>query len=246
MRFVVFALLSVCIGNGLHAQELKQVLRGSVTDKQVKNALVGATVVLTPSDPTMAAFTDANGNFRFDNVPVGNYTITVTYLGYKPSVIPNVLVNSGKETVMTIDMEESVVKISEVVIQADKRKDLPINEMSTVSTRTFSVEETQRYAASVNDPGRMVTSYAGVVAPDDGNNRIVIRGNAPNGLLWRMEGIDIPNPNHFSDVGTSGGGISILSSALMANSDFSTGAFAAEYGNALSGVFDLKLRKGNN
>ncbi|HZG00469.1 MAG TPA: TonB-dependent receptor, partial [Chitinophagales bacterium] len=246
MRFVILLVLAMCMSHLSHSQTLTQVLRGSVVDKQVKNTLVGATVVITPSDPTLAAFTDAAGVFRFDNVPVGNYTITVTYLGYKPSVLPNVLINSGKETVLTIEMEEAVVKMNEVIIQADKRKDLPLNEMSTVSTRTFSVEETQRYAASVNDPGRMVTSYAGVIAPDDGNNRIVIRGNAPNGLLWRMEGIDIPNPNHFSDVGTSGGGISILSSALMANSDFSTGAFAAEYGNALSGVFDLKLRKGNN
>lgn len=246
MRILMFSLLCTFIGNVLHAQQLKQVVRGSVVDKQVKNALVGATVVVTPSNPTLATFTDANGNFRFDDVAVGNYTVTITYLGYKPFVIPNVLVSSGKETILSIEQEEAVVKINEVIIQADKRKDLPLNEMSTVSTRTFSVEETQRYAAAVNDPSRMVTSYAGVVAPDDGNNRIVIRGNAPNGLLWRMEGIDIPNPNHFSDVGTSGGGISILSSALMANSDFSTGAFAAEYGNALSGVFDLKLRKGNN
>lgn len=134
----------------------------------------------------------------------------------------------------------------ELVITAAVDKEKPLNDLSLVSTRTFSVEETRRFAAAVNDPARMATSYAGVVAADDGNNHIVIRGNAPNGLLWRMEGVDIPNPNHFSNVGTSGGGISILSSQLLNNSDFSTGAFAAEYGNALSGVFDLKLRKGNS
>lgn len=98
----------------------------------------------------------------------------------------------------------------------------------------------------MNDPARMSTSYAGVVSTDDGNNAITIRGNSPNGLLWRMEGVEIPNPNHFSNVGTSGGGISILSSQVLTNSDFMTGAFPAEYGNALSGVFDLKLRRGNN
>ena len=118
--------------------------------------------------------------------------------------------------------------------------------MSVVSARAFTVEETQKYAAAVNDPSRMAMAFPGVVATDDGNNNIAIRGNSPTGLLWRMEGVDIPNPNHFASTGSSGGGISILSSQLLANSDFVTGAFASEYGNALSGVFDLKLRKGNS
>ncbi|MEZ4901204.1 MAG: TonB-dependent receptor plug domain-containing protein [Spirosomataceae bacterium] len=118
--------------------------------------------------------------------------------------------------------------------------------MASVSARTFSVEETQRYAAAINDPARMATAYAGVITADDGGNNIVIRGNSPNGLLWRMEGVEIPNPNHFSSLGAAGGGVSILSAQVLTNSDFMTGAFPAEYGNALSGVFDLKLRKGNN
>jgi len=118
--------------------------------------------------------------------------------------------------------------------------------MSAVSARAFTVEETQKYPAAINDPLRMATNFAGVASLDDGMNQIVIRGNSPTGLLWRMEGIDIPNPNHFAAKGSSGGGISILSSQLLSNSDFITGAFAADYGNALSGVFDLNLRKGNN
>src|SRR5438445_3710215 len=92
----------------------------------------------------------------------------------------------------------------------------------------------------------MATGFAGVGTTNDGNNDIVIRGNSPTGLLWRMEGVDIPNPNHFSSAASSGGGISILSAQLLSNSDFLTGAFPAEYGDALSGVFDLHLRKGNN
>lgn len=143
-------------------------------------------------------------------------------------------------------MEANVHTENEVILKSNSKKNRPLNEMSTVSARAFTVEETQKYAAAVNDPLRMATGFAGVMAADDGNNSIVIRGNSPAGLLWRMEGIDIPNPNHFSSAGTSGGGISILSSQLLSNSDFITGAFAAEYGNALSGVFDLKLRKGNN
>jgi hypothetical protein len=120
-----------------------------------------------------------------------------------------------------------------VVGKANSKRNKPLNEMSAVSARAFTVEETQKYAAAVNDPSRMATGFPGVLSTDDGNNNIAIRGNSPTGLLWRMEGIDIPNPNHFSSTGSSGGGISILSTQLLANSDFVTGAFAAEYGNAL-------------
>jgi len=226
-----------------------QNLKGQVIDKGVRFELIGATVQVAPSnsETTMiqGAVTDANGRFRIPNLPLGKYTVLITYLGYRNAVLTNITLDSGKETDLLVEMEESVMEQKEVVIKATIDKEKPINDFSLVSARTFSVEETRRFAAAVNDPGRMATSYAGVVSADDGNNTIVIRGNAPNGLLWRMEGVDIPNPNHFSSVGTSGGGISILSSQLLANSDFSTGAFAAEYGNALSGVFDLKLRKGN-
>jgi len=155
-------------------------------------------------------------------------------------------VNSGKEVVLTLGMESLVRSENEVVIKANSKRNKPLNEMSAVSARAFTVEETQKYAAAVNDPLRMSTGFPGVLAVEDGNNDIIIRGNAPTGLLWRMEGVDIPNPNHFSIAAGTGGGISILSAQLLSNSDFITGAFASEYGNALSGVFDLKLRKGNN
>src|SRR5215213_7171584 len=143
-------------------------------------------------------------------------------------------------------MESLVRSENEVVVKANSKRNRPLNEMSAVSARAFTVEETQKYAAAINDPSRMATAFPGVMTTDDGNNNIIIRGNSPTGLLWRMEGVDIPNPNHFSSTGSSGGGISILSAQLLSNSDFVTSAFAAEYGNALSGVFDLKLRKGNN
>jgi Outer membrane receptor for ferrienterochelin and colicins len=156
------------------------------------------------------------------------------------------VVNSGKEVVITAAIEEDITLMDAVVVTPDIEKNKPLNDMASVSARTFSVEETRKYAAAVNDPARMVASYAGVVQTSDGNNTISIRGNSPYGLQWRMEGVEIPNPNHFANVASSGGGISILSTQLLTNSDFITGAFPAEYGNALSGVFDLNLRKGNN
>jgi hypothetical protein len=239
-------ILLLQFGCVVSAQTLTQTIRGSIVDQITQQTLPGATVVLLNSDPLMGATTDVNGNFKLKNVPVGVHTLKVSFLGYKEFVLPNVNVTSGKEVVLTISLEENIVQGKEVVISAEIEKDKPLNEFTTVSGRTFSVEETQRYAAAVNDPARMSTAFAGVISTEDGNNNIAIRGNAPNGLLWRMEGVEIPNPNHFSSEGTSGGGISILSSQLLTNSDFLTGAFAPEYGNALSGVFDMKLRKGNN
>ncbi len=246
MNRTVSYLLLVLLAGSVHAQQLTQNIRGTVVDKISQSPMPGAVVVLLGSTPLKGTATDLNGQFSLKDVPVGRQSIKVTFMGYKEAIIPNIAVNSGKEVVLTIQLEEQIVQANEAVVKAKVEKRKPLNELAIVSTRTFSVEETQKFAAAFNDPGRMATSFSGVVAVGDGNNTISIRGNSPNGLLWRMEGVDIPNPNHFSSVGTSGGGISILSAQLLGNSDFMTGAFAAEYGNALSGVFDLKLRKGNN
>ncbi len=231
----------------LSAQNLTQNIRGTIVDKVSQMPLPGANLILLNTDPLIGTTTDLEGNFRLQQVPIGTYTIRVSFMGYKEFFVQNLRVNSGKETVLSIELEEDITQMAEIIVRAgDIEKNKPLNEMAVVSARTFSVEETQKYAAAVNDPARMVASYAGVVQTDDGNNSISIRGNSPFGLLWRMEGVDIPNPNHFAGVASAGGGISILSSQLLTNSDFMTGAFPAEYGNALSGVFDLNLRKGNN
>ncbi len=221
-----------------------QTIRGSVIDKSIKTALSGASIEIKGAI-TKIAIADASGNFRLEEIPVGRNALRITYIGYKPIILNNILVESGKELVLQIEMEEDILINREVIVLSRTNKTKPINEMAVVSSRMFSVEETRRFAAGLNDPSRIATAFPGVVSQGDANN-LIIRGNAPNGLLWRMEGIDIPNPNHFAKVGTSGGGISILSAQLLANSDFMTSAFPAEYGNALSGVFDIKLRKGNN
>lgn len=246
-RFFQVLLLIIALlffSSVLHAQTLTQTVRGTVIDKQVKSPLPGVVVQLLNADPPKGTSTDLNGNFKLTNIPVGRQSFRISFIGYQEIILNDIDVSSGKEVVLNIELEEKVTENNAVVITADKKK--PLNEMSAVSARTFSVEETQRFAAAVNDPARAALAFAGVTTVGDGNNFISIRGNAPNGLLWRMEGVEVPNPNHFSNPGTSGGGISILSAQLLANSDFLTGAFAAEYGNATSGVFDLRLRRGNN
>lgn len=243
-QVVFIILLSLFTASLLPAQNLTQTIRGTIVDKQIKSPMPGVIVQLLNVNPARGTSSDLNGNFKLEQVPVGRQSIRISFTGYKEIVLNDIAVTSGKEVVLNIEMEEQVLQNKEVVITADKKK--PLNEMSSVSSRTISVEETQRFAAAVNDPARAALAYAGVTTVSDGNNFISIRGNAPNGILWRMEGVEVPNPNHFSSPGTAGGGISILSAQLLANSDFSTGAFAAEYGNATSGVFDLKLRRGNN
>ncbi len=240
----LFFLSLVCFN--LFSQTITQTIRGNIVDKISQHPIPGAIVVLLNSSPTKGVSADENGKFQLIEIPVGQQSLKITCMGYNEVILSNLIVNSGKELVLTIAMEESIHKMETIEVTGNQNKNDAINQMSTLSTRMFSVEETQKFAAALNDPARMATSFAGVIQTGNGNNTISIRGNSPDGLLWRMEGVDIPNPNHFSSVGTSGGGISILSTQLLANSDFSTGAFAAEYGNALSGVFDLKLRKGNN
>jgi hypothetical protein len=247
LRFLL-ALMALQPVVGLAQQRYVQTVRGTVRDQDSQVPLIGATVVVLGSDPILGAGTDVDGRFSITGVPVGRQTLLVRYLGYAERVIPEVLVSTGKEVVLDIDLLESTTKLDEVVVKADKGEggSSPINEMAVVSTRSFSMEQSTRFAASINDPGRLALSFAGVNSTNDITNEIVIRGNSPKGLLWRLEGVEIPTPNHFTLEGMSAGNISILSNNLLDASDFSTGAFPAEYGNALSGVYDLRLRSGND
>lgn len=228
------------------AQDYTQTVRGQVIDIDGESPLVGAAVFVLNSDPPLGAYTDVEGNFRIAGVPVGRCDLKISYLGYEDKVMPNLLLGSAKEMVLTVGLTEKVVKLDEVIITAQERKGEVVDEMATVSARTFSTEETSRYAGTFNDPARMASSFAGVTSNAEGNNDIVVRGNSSKGILWRMDGIEIPNPNHFADEGATGGPISALNGAMLANSDFFSGAFPAAYGNAYSGVFDVRLRKGNN
>jgi len=179
-------------------------------------------------------------------VPIGRQSLQISYTGYQTVVLSDLYVSSGKEVVLDIDLKELVETMKEVEIKADYRKNKPINPMAMVSARSFTLEETNRYAGSYGDPGRMAANYAGVASSRDNRNDIIIRGNSPIGLQYRLNGVEITNPNHFGAEGTTGGPITILNTNLLANSDFLTGAFPAEYGNAISGVFDLRMRTGNS
>lgn len=242
----IFTTLIILLFPALLLAQGTQSVRGQVLDKETRTPLVGAVVQLY-ADSAMkgGAAADFDGNYRINNVAVGRYTIKVQFTGYLVQTIPNVIVNSGKETIVNLELEPSVVTTNEVVIVGQKQEGT-VNEMGAGSGRMFSVEETNRYAGSRGDPARMASNFAGVQGANDSRNDIVVRGNSPAGVLWRVEGVDIPNPNHFAIEGTTGGPASMLNNKMLANSDFYTGAFSAEYGNSIAAAFDLKMRNGNN
>ena len=227
----------------LEVPGLKQTLRGKVIDQDAKSPLPFATIQVMGTDPVRGTTSDLDGNFIIDNLPLGRYIIKASFVGYQDAFVSEVMLGSGKETILNIPLIESLTSLEEIVVTTNGEM---LNEMAVVSGKSFDAEETKRYAASISDPARMAQVFAGVAATDDAANEIVIRGNSPNWLLWKLEGVEIPSPNHFAEEGYSSGAISILSSNMLGSSDFYTGAFSADYGNALSGVFDLKLRNGNN
>jgi hypothetical protein len=227
------------------AQSIGQVIKGKIVDAVSQVPLPGASIVIINSNPLTGTVTDAEGNFKLPHVAPGRYNLLVSFIGYENYLFREVLVGTGKEVVLNAELKELPREMDEVKVISRTSKELAVNPMSTISARQLSVEEAGRYAGGYDDPARLAGSFAGV-ASEMGNNGIVIRGNSSRYMLWKMEGVEISNPTHFADVIAFGaGGITALSSQMLANSDFFTGAFPAEYGNALSGVFDVKLRTGN-
>lgn len=221
-------------------------VKGRLIDIETKMPIIGATIIIKNQNPFKGTSSDLDGFFSFKNLAISRYTFTVSALSYETEAFSEVQINSGKDVFLEIALKGKINALDEVIVKANLKKHEAINEMALTSSRTFSVEETERYAMSISDPARMAQNYAGVTnSGDDSSNDLVIRGNSPRALLWRLEGVEIPNPNHFGNTGAKGGIISALSSSTLNNSDFYTSTFPAEFGNAISGVFDLKFKNGN-
>jgi CarboxypepD_reg-like domain/TonB-dependent Receptor Plug Domain len=246
MKFTVYYLIVFLWANTLFAQEFTQTIKGRIIDQQSKSPLVGVNIILLDSKPFQGSTTDTEGFFKIPNVALGRNILKISYMGYKEQVIPNVLVTSGKEVILNLEMEEQVTNIQEVTVTAIAHRNNIDRGLVTVSGKSFDIEDTRRFAGSRNDPARMVAGFAGVTSSNDSRNDIIIRGNTPSGVLWRLDGVDIPNPNHFGSLGSTGGPVSMLNNNQLGKSAFLTGAFPAIYGNATAGVFDLQMRNGNN
>ncbi len=242
MKFFTFCLL-ISGFQTLQSQSLVQNVRGRIIDAETKDPLIGAEIYLVGSNPLIGTISDLDGNFILEKIPVGRQIIQGNYLGYQSIIRDNILINSAHEYYLELELLPGI-ELTEVVIQAYSRKQ-PVNEQIISSHRRLDPEELQFHAATANDPGRLVMGFPGVQPSRDSRSDIIIRGNSSAGILWRLEGLDIPNPNHFARRGSSGGGITIFSASLLGSSDFMTGAFPSEYGNAYAGVFDMKFRHGN-
>ncbi|WP_350286436.1 carboxypeptidase regulatory-like domain-containing protein [uncultured Croceitalea sp.] len=238
------ALLVILLGINLGIAQTG-IIKGIVVDKQSESPLQGATIELLNTAVATGVITDFDGRFTLTEVPVGRQVLRVSFIGYESTTIPNIVVTTGKDINLTVTLLEAFNKLDEVILTNETTKDRPLNKAATVSARQFGIEEVTRFSGGRSDVGRLAANFAGVSTPDDSRNDIVVRGNSPVGLLWRVEGVPIPNPNHFAAFGTTGGPVSAINPNMLKNSDFMTSAFPAEYGNAIGGVFDLGFRKGN-
>ena len=247
MKYFFTLIFLLCLlTNNSTAQKVTQTLRGTVVDAVDNLPLKGATVYLLPSEITFGVVTDRSGSFRFDSIPVGRYQLKISYVGYKTILLSEVSLESGKESVKHIAMELGTEDLNEVVVVAGRPS------LSPLSVQTITAEQTQRYAATFYDPGRLVTAFAGVINQNDQANNIVVRGNSPTSTVWWLEGAEIVNPNHTANAGTvsdrvmpNGGGVNILSAQLLGDSYFFNGNYPTQYGNGLGGILDMRMRKGN-
>lgn len=248
LRIALIALssiLSISLSADVEPAEITQTIKGRVLDQQSQTPLPGVNVVVLSAGQQFGASTDFDGYYKVESVPTGRVDISISFIGYETRVFPKMELLGSKELVLNISLIEKTEKLEEVVVKARVNKTRTANERVNVSGRTFSIEETQRFAGANNDVSRMASNFAGVQRSNDASNDIVIRGNSPFGLIWRLEGMDIPNPNHFGGIGATGGPVSMLNNNVLANSDFLTSAFPSDYGDGVSGVFDLQMRNGN-
>ena len=219
---------------------------GKITDNNTKEPLIGATVVLDDSTNSIGAVTDLNGNFNLSSIPYGTYSLKVKYIGYEDNEVSDIGVYDPKGVYIGITLNVNSLVLDEVVLSAYQNPVESTDRMTTVSARSISLEETKRFAGSLGDPSRMALSYSGVNTSGGDNNEIIIRGNSAKYLQWKLEGLEIPNPNHFGHYGSSGGLLNILNTNNLGRSNFYLGAFPAHTGNVIGGVFDLSLRNGNS
>ncbi|MCC6817576.1 MAG: TonB-dependent receptor [Bacteroidia bacterium] len=238
---LIISILSI----NLYGQNFTQNIRGRVIDAQSSSPLAQVMIEVEDSlTGKYSSLSDQNGYYLIESVPTGRISIKISFTGYQTQQLNNIIHQSGKETILDIELFENVTEMKGVTVKGNS-KGILNNSTISISAKSFDVEDTRRYAGSRNDPARMASNFAGVVGNNDSRNDIIIRGNSPQGLLWRMDGIDIPNPNHFGAMGASGGPVTILNNNVLAKSDFITSAFPSMYGNAISGVFDLQMRNGN-
>lgn len=215
-------------------------LSGYVRDARSGEALIGAAVAI--ENTQLGAITDLDGYYQIDNIPTQTYQVSASYLGYEKETRFNVIIRSAGNPALNFDLQEAVEQLNEVVVSASSREDM----VTPLSSQTLSAVEIATYPGGNNDIAKVVQSLPGVAGSVGGfRNDIIIRGGAPNENVYYLDGIEIPNINHFSTQGSAGGPVGLINVSFVEQVDLSTSAFDARYDNPLSGVVQFDQRIGN-
>ena len=216
-------------------------IRGTVTDAATKEPLAGVNITLRGTN--RGAATDQNGEYSLSGLAVGGYSVAFSMLGYEKWIRSDILIKSNKTTWVDAALQSRVIEGDEITVTAashfTKEKNAP------VSLRSLNYEEVRRSPGAREDISRMVQNLPGVVPTTDDRNDLVVRGGSPSEVLFLIDNIEIPNPNHFGTQGATGGPISMINNEFIENVDFMAGGFPAKFGDKLSGVMDISYRNGN-
>ncbi|MEJ2056130.1 MAG: TonB-dependent receptor, partial [Calditrichaceae bacterium] len=210
------------------------------TSKDNLQPLAGVNVQI--QDTTLGAATDEDGYYKITKIPVGLYTIKISYMGYETQIIPNITIKTNKAAYVNSRLSVETLESEAIMVTTgyfDQTDDAP------VSMQSISYEEVRRAAGSSEDVCRMLQNFAGVNLTSDDRNDLIIRGGSPTEVLYTVDQIEIPNPNHFGTQGATGGPITMLNNEFIDKVRFMSGAFNATYGHKLSGSMDIELREGN-
>lgn len=227
-----------------------QTLRGTVSDADNNRPVAGASATLLGAMPPQNTVTDSAGTFVFQNLRPGYYRCEVKAESFENQTIVEIDVAAGKERVVAIALRRSSTALPVLTVTSNNprlRPPLPLGEIP------LTREQTLRFPATFFDPARLAMTYPGVANNDDQANGLNIRGNSPASVRWRLEGVDVVNPNHLTNAGTfsdrptaAAGGVAMFSAQMLDNSSLLTGSFPAGYGDALGGIMDMNLRRGNS
>ncbi|MBK8426087.1 MAG: TonB-dependent receptor [Lewinellaceae bacterium] len=226
-----------------------QTIRGTIRNTDNGLPVSGATIVLRNNIAPFAGTTDTAGQFVFQNLRPGYYACEITSQGFESQVIREINLTAGKEQVLNIALRRSASQLPELLITASQPGRRTMQPLAEIP---LSRDQTLRFPATFFDPARLAMAYPGVAGNDDQANGLSIRGNNPASVRWRLEGVDVVNPNHLPNAGTfsdrpaaAGGGVLMFSAQMLDNSALLTGNYPAGYGDALGGVMDMNLRRGN-
>lgn len=238
IRRISFFILLCCLCWNVFAAEYQ--IKGVVIDKSTRQPLEFVNVLVVGLG--IGASTDANGNFLITQVPPGIYRLQASFLGYKTELTPGYRVNHVTPYVQ-IELEEENASLNEVVVTASPFQKVP---ESPVSLRVIGLQEIEKAPGANRDISKVVQNYPGVAfSPIGYRNDLIVRGGGPSENRFYLDGVEIPNINHFSTQGASGGPVGLIDADLIRSVKFYSGAFPADKGNALSSVLDFSLRDGD-